>query len=315
MAYRTESYAESEFDVYFFKKNLQGDIIAVLDDAGTLLVSYVYDAWGNCTTTYHNSTTSSSIAAKNPFRYRGYYYDTDLRLYYCGSRYYDPVIGRFISSDISDVLLATPMGLTDKNLYAYCDNNPVVRVDRNGQFWDYVVDIAFLAWSVADVVNDPGDWKNWVALAVDVVFAVVPFVPSGAGQIIKVGNKIDNALDVANAINKLDNIQDAAKVTMIGRDMNRVRETANLIGKADDLYEMWKGFDSIKEFNKPLGYALSGIENGSWMFGKLRKGYTVIDIGITMTHSGMGWYYRIERLVIAQWKYRNIWKLPVNILL
>ena len=70
------------------------------------------------------------------------------------------------------------MGLTDKNLYIYCDNNPVVRVDRNGQFWDYVIDIGFLAWSVVDVVKDPGDWKNWAALAVDVVFAVVPFVPS-----------------------------------------------------------------------------------------------------------------------------------------
>ena len=45
------------------------------------------------------------------------------------------------------------MALTDKNLYAYCDNNPVVRVDYDGQFWDYVIDIDFLAWSVADVVN------------------------------------------------------------------------------------------------------------------------------------------------------------------
>ena len=72
---------------------------------------------------------------------------------------------------------------------------------------------------------------------------------------------------------------------------------------------MWKGFDSIKEFNKPLGYALAGLENGSWMLGKLRKGYTVIDIGITTTHRGMGWYYGIERFVMAQWK------LPVNLLL
>ena len=62
-------------------------------------------------------------------------------------------------------------------------------------------------------------------------------------------------------------------------------------------------------------YALSGLENGSWMFGKLRKGYTVIDIGTTTTHRGMGWYYGIERFVMAQWKYRNIWKLPMNLLL
>ena len=34
-----------------------------------------------------------------------------------------------------DVITATPMGLTDKNLYAYCDNNPVMRVDSDGEFW------------------------------------------------------------------------------------------------------------------------------------------------------------------------------------
>ena len=140
-------------------------------------------------------------------------------------------------------------------------------------------------------------------------------MPAGAGQVIKVGNKIDNAADVVSAINKVDNINDITNLTVIGRSMDRVRDTAVGIGRADDIYDMWKGFDSIKEFNKPLGYALSGLENGSWMFGKLRKGYTVIDIGITTTHRGMGWYYGIERFVMAQWKYRNIWKLPVNLLL
>lgn len=140
-------------------------------------------------------------------------------------------------------------------------------------------------------------------------------MPAGAGQVIKVGNKIYNAADVVSAINKVDNINDITNLTVIGRSMDRVRDTAAGIGRADDIYYMWKGFDSIKEFNKPLGYALSGLENGSWMFGKLRKGYTIIDIGITTTHRGMGWYYRIERFVMAQWKYRNIWKFPVNLLL
>ena len=38
-----------------------------------------------------------------------------------------------------DVITATPMGLTDKNLYAYCDNNPVMRVDSDGEFWNTVI--------------------------------------------------------------------------------------------------------------------------------------------------------------------------------
>ena len=73
--------------------------------------------------------------ANNPLRYRGYYYDADLGLYYLGSRYYDPAICRFINMDAIGVISATPMALTDKNLYAYCDNNPVMRVDCDGEFW------------------------------------------------------------------------------------------------------------------------------------------------------------------------------------
>ncbi|MDE5984151.1 MAG: hypothetical protein K2H13_02725 [Eubacterium sp.] len=72
-----------------------------------------------------------------------------------------------------------------------------------------------------------------------VVFAVLPFVPSGAGQIIKVGNKVDNALEVASSIRKMDKVMDISKVTLIGRRMERVTRTAIAIGKADDLYKTW----------------------------------------------------------------------------
>ena len=45
------------------------------------------------------------------------------------------MIGRFISADTTDVLTASPTSLTNKNLYAYCDNNPVMRMDAGGEFW------------------------------------------------------------------------------------------------------------------------------------------------------------------------------------
>lgn len=83
-----------------------------------------------------------------------------------------------------------------------------MNVDAFGHFWDYIFDAVFLIWSIVDVIKNPKDWKNWVALGVDLVFAVIPFVPSGAGQVIKVGNKIDNFVDVASAINKIDNLHD-----------------------------------------------------------------------------------------------------------
>ena len=96
--FRVPSYAEDEFDGYFFEKNLQGDIIAVYNQYGTKLVSYTYDAWGSCTTTYVNAGASTA-ARYNPFRYRGYYLDSETNWYYLQSRYYNPTWGRFINAD------------------------------------------------------------------------------------------------------------------------------------------------------------------------------------------------------------------------
>ena len=98
MQYRKSTDASGTFETYWFEKNLQGDIVAVYNEGGTKLVSYTYDAWGNVTTTYHNGGASTAVQY-NPFRYRGYYYDTELGFYYLNSRYYDPETGRFLNAD------------------------------------------------------------------------------------------------------------------------------------------------------------------------------------------------------------------------
>ena len=84
---------------------------------------------------YNTYEYSVGIANINPFRYRGYYYDEETGFYYLNSRYYDPVTGRFINMDDVSVVTASPTALTDKNLFAYCDNNPVMRTDNGGEFW------------------------------------------------------------------------------------------------------------------------------------------------------------------------------------
>ncbi len=70
----------------------------------------------------------------NPFRYRGYYLDTETNLYYLQSRYYDSYTGRFINADDMSTVTASMDALTDKNLFSYCDNNPVMRTDEDGEF-------------------------------------------------------------------------------------------------------------------------------------------------------------------------------------
>ena len=67
---------------------------------------------------------------------------------YLNSRYYDASVCRFLSPDSAGILEASPMGLSDKNLYAYCDNNPVMRRDDGGMFWDTVFDVVSLVCSV-----------------------------------------------------------------------------------------------------------------------------------------------------------------------
>ena len=133
MMYRTSSYAANAFDVFYFEKNLQGDIVAVYNSSGTKVATYTYnDAWGNHTVSYSNNGGSTG-AQYNPFRYRGYYYDTDLEMYYLQSRYYDSKTCRFINAD---GYVSTGQGLTGYNMFAYCGNNPVMGYDPTGH-WDW----------------------------------------------------------------------------------------------------------------------------------------------------------------------------------
>ena len=129
MMYRTTSYAEGAFDVFWFEKNLHGDIVAIYDESGTKIATYTYtDAWGNHSVSYTNGGASTG-AQYNPFRYRSYYYDTDLGLYYLQSRYYDAKICRFINAD--SALYHSMLGY---NMFAYCGNNPVNYFDPTGEY-------------------------------------------------------------------------------------------------------------------------------------------------------------------------------------
>ena len=118
---------------YYFLKNLQGDIIAITNNKGKVVASYTYDAWGVCTIVSDNT---GIIARVNPFRYRGYYFDQEIGMYYLQSRYYDANAGRFINSDSIEIL-----NFNDKNaisiqygLFTYAVNDPVNEVDFSGSY-------------------------------------------------------------------------------------------------------------------------------------------------------------------------------------
>ena len=91
------------------------------------------------------------LAQINPLRYRVYYYDQETGLYYLQTRYYDPKVRRFLNADDASVLTKDPEQLTEKNLYAYCDDNPVMYRDDAGMF---VITVAQVGLGVLGMVTN-----------------------------------------------------------------------------------------------------------------------------------------------------------------
>jgi RHS repeat-associated protein len=150
--------------MYYYVKDLQGDIVKIINKNGTVYGTYTYDSWGNIV----SSTGDSSVSRLNPLRYRGYVYDNDTKLYYLQSRYYDPAIGRFVNPD---VYFDTDTGtLLSTNMYSYCENNPIISRDLDGRCTAVLASVA-----VAGASNswNPVGWVLiGVAIGVTIVYAV-----------------------------------------------------------------------------------------------------------------------------------------------
>jgi len=138
---------------YFYKKNLQGDIIGLYNSNFEQIVTYTYDSWGkvlSVTDNFGNEITDNNhIGLINPFRYRSYYYDEETKLYYLNSRYYNSEWGRFISVDNYIIINPYEFG----NLFVYCSNNFINYLDTHGNKRKSIKDaiFGFLFGSVAKV--------------------------------------------------------------------------------------------------------------------------------------------------------------------
>ena len=161
---------------YYYEKNLMGDIIGIYDESGNKVAGYIYDAWGNCTVqTYGND---ARIGEVNPFRYRGYYYDSDIGLYYLKSRYYDAKVGRFINADGIEYLGANG-DLAAYNLFLYCANNPVARCDSRGT-----------RYTAALSIDDESDYDRAIACQFQSRVAL-----EECGKIVDITEKLDDFME------------------------------------------------------------------------------------------------------------------------
>ena len=185
--------------VYYYVTNLQGDVVKIIDSTGITVATYTYDAWGNPTGTI----PTTGIGYLNPLRYRGYIYDAETELYYLQSRYYNPEIGRFISADI---FISTGQGILGNNMFAYCNNNPVVRKDSGGDFWNVVIGavvggaISLVSSIVSEAIEGDFTWKDAGQVAISTTIgaaegALIALCPTASVPICAVASAADTAIN------------------------------------------------------------------------------------------------------------------------
>ena len=158
-------------EMYYYIKNLQGDIVKIIDQSGTEAAEYKYDALG--TITDSESSSDNDIAALNPLRYRGYVYDEETGLYYLQSRYYDSFTGRFLNADDTTYIGASGTVLSG-NIFTYCKNNPNSYIDKFGTF-------AMAAVATVTVTNwwNPIGWIGAILWTVAIVCVIYTCVELG----------------------------------------------------------------------------------------------------------------------------------------
>ena len=137
---------------YFYVSDLTGNINKIIDINGIVKVEYKYDAWGNIL----SITGDNTIKNINSFLYKGYIYDFETNIYYCNSRYYDPLVKRWISID--EVSYLDSDSATGINLWCYCNNNPVMYSDEDGNDAILVTDYSRLGWL--------SNWQIWTKIIV-----------------------------------------------------------------------------------------------------------------------------------------------------
>ncbi len=101
----------------YYEADGLGSVTSLSNSSGALASIHIYDSFGRL--------VASSGTITNPYRFTGRELDFETGLYYYRARYYDPVVGRFISED--------PIRFNGGiNYYRYAANNPIMLIDPSG---------------------------------------------------------------------------------------------------------------------------------------------------------------------------------------
>ncbi len=204
-----------------------------------------------------------------------------------------------------DVLTATPMALTDKNLYAYCDKNPIVRVDSNGKFWHIIIGAAIGAVSSITAQVISGQDINWTKVGISAASGAI----SGAKCCFARNGSCSNRFSAGYC--RCCNICSNRKICIWEKPLSlsgilTAGVTSGVLAggtKALGQYASSKYLDNVvKNSQKIQGQSLAKIKYAAelspqWETGVLTKG----------NHAGMGWKATSHGDWLIQWHPCSQW--------
>ena len=298
---------------YYFYKNLQGDILEITDRNGSVVARYTYDAWGRVVAITDSngvdiSDNAGHVANVNPFRYRGYYYDTEIGMYYLQSRYYNPTVGRFVNADSVDYLDNNTVSFF-LNSFTYCDNNSPTYSDSCGTTFSkrkivglgvqlsfdatlgwvhFIGGIEFIWYPFNGYKNFGVGAKPWVyvfggfhisiALDFGALFDKSIINQFSAGKIITI-TKLKSMLQQINAQNIVSNFSFLNILKALGISVSCNVGISLFIVTA-------KKFDKASDYEGPFGYKQRTIFGITWSSGfDSNNNVTTEGVGVTGTVS------------------------------
>jgi len=277
-------------DIYYYKVNEQGDILGIMDSDYNIVANYEYDSFGNILyiTDENGSDVSNDlthIANINPFRYRGYYYDSETKLYYLNSRYYNPEWGRFLNLDDR---VGTNGDLISYNLYAYCGNNFVMGIDLSGK--------GFLKKLSKAITKTVTTVKKAIKRITKIINSAISVIKSVSSKVVRI--------NMNTSVNKVEGMT-GSKYIASRTQTSTTSVSKKVFGDDDALFNIDINLDSNSSWKNSIKYSLKGknvsvsseIGLGSSMLsvGYFNGDYTV---GLTGGNNGfnisLGAFYELE---------------------
>ena len=194
-----------------------GSTAITTNGSGSRTAELRYKAWGETRYTYGTTPTA--------YKFTGQRLDDSTGLYYYGARYYDPVLGRFISAD---TLVPEPGNPQALNRYAYGLNNPLKYTDPTGHWFESALDIISIGIDIYDIRQNGLNWENGLSLVADVASLALPVV-TGGGLIVRAATHADDVVDAVRGVNQVSNVVQAVN------QANNAADAASVLSHADDL--------------------------------------------------------------------------------